>query len=595
MGYLTGMKVLWNYLKPHRWLVALSLLLAGASQVLTMLDPLIFGKIIDDFTGKAQIHASDEQVKEVLFWLLVATAIALLARLSKAIQEYLMRLVVQRFGMQIFNDGLKRTLRLSFQEFEEQRSGETVAVLQKVRTDTERFINAFINILFSSAVGVIFLIWYAVTKHWALIPVFFIGIVVMGGLTGLLSKKIKTVQRSINKQTLQITGAITESLRNIELVKSLGLTFPEIRRMKEYTQRIYDLEMKKSKHVRTLSFLQGATLNLLRQSILFILLWLIFRNVLTTGELITMQFISTSIFVPLQDLGNIILLYREEEASLLLFDQLMQKPIEERPEEPIEIGPLENLKFDEVVFKHKTAQHNALDGISFQASRGETIAFVGPSGSGKSTLVKLLVGLYRPVDGEIYFNNIPSADIRYNELRRQIGFVTQDTQLFAGTIKENLLFVKPDATDEEMMEALHKASCDQLLSRTDKGVYTVLGEGGLKLSGGEKQRISIARALIRHPKLLIFDEATSALDSITEEVITDTVRAISARREQITILIAHRLSTIMHADRIVVLEKGKIAETGTHAELVNAKGLYYAMWRQQIGERRKETTTSELL
>jgi ATP-binding cassette subfamily B protein len=587
------MNVLWNYLKPHRWLVALSLLLAGASQILTMLDPLIFGKIIDDFTGKTQIHASDKQVKEVLFWLLVATGIALLARLSKAIQEYLMRLVVQRFGMQIFNDGLKRTLRLSFQEFEEQRSGETVAILQKVRTDTERFVNAFINILFSSAVGVIFLIWYAVTKHWALIPVFFIGIVVMGGLTGLLSKKIKTVQRSINKQTLQITGAITESLRNIELVKSLGLTFPEIRRMKEYTQRIYDLEMKKSKHVRTLSFLQGATLNLLRQSILFILLWLIFRNILTTGELITMQFISTSIFVPLQDLGNIILLYREEEASLLLFDQLMQKPIEERPEEPIEIGPLENLNFSNVVFKHKTAQHNALDGISFQASRGETIAFVGPSGSGKSTLVKLLVGLYRPVEGEIYFNGIPSADIRYNELRRQIGFVTQDTQLFAGTIKENLLFVKPDATDDEMMEALHKASCDQLLSRTDKGVYTVLGEGGLKLSGGEKQRISIARALIRHPKLLIFDEATSALDSITEEVITDTVRAISARREQITVLIAHRLSTIMHADRIVVLEKGMIAETGTHAELVNAKGLYYAMWRQQIGERRKEITADK--
>jgi ATP-binding cassette subfamily B protein len=589
------MKVLWNYLKPHRWLVALSLLLAAASQVLTMLDPLIFGKIIDDFTGKTQIHASDKQVKEVLFWLLIATGIALLARLSKAVQEYLMRLVVQRFGMQIFNDGLKRTLRLSFQEFEEQRSGETVAVLQKVRTDTERFINAFINILFSSAVGIIFLIWYAVTKHWALIPVFFIGIVVMGGLTGLLSKKIKTVQRSINKQTLQITGAITESLRNIELVKSLGLTFPEIRRMKEYTQRIYDLEMKKSKHVRTLSFLQGTTLNLLRQSILFILLWLIFRNVLTTGELITMQFISTSIFVPLQDLGNIILLYREEEASLLLFDQLMQKPIEERPEEPIEIGPLESLNFSDVVFKHKTALHNALDGISFQASRGETIAFVGPSGSGKSTLVKLLVGLYRPVEGEIYFNDIPSADIRYNELRRQIGFVTQDTQLFAGTIKENLLFVKPDATDEEMMEALHKASCDLLLSRTDKGVYTVLGEGGLKLSGGEKQRISIARALIRHPKLLIFDEATSALDSITEEVITDTVRAISARREQITILIAHRLSTIMHADRIVVLEKGKIAETGTHAELVSAKGLYYAMWRQQIGERRKEASETHVV
>jgi ATP-binding cassette subfamily B protein len=244
------------------------------------------------------------------------------------------------------------------------------------------------------------------------------------------------------------------------------------------------------------------------------------------------------------------------------------------------------MRFEDVVFRHKTATSNAIDHISFSVETGDTIAFVGPSGSGKSTLVKLLVGLYKPVAGEIYFNDVPSGDIRYNALRRQIGFVTQDTQLFAGTIKENLLFVKSDATDEEVIDALEKASCTALLARSDKGIYTKLGEGGVKLSGGEKQRISIARALIRHPRLLIFDEATSALDSITEEAITDTVRSISARREQITVLIAHRLSTIMHADRIIVLERGKIAETGTHDELVENKGLYYAMWRQQIGERR---------
>ncbi|MFB5944512.1 ABC transporter ATP-binding protein [Albibacterium profundi] len=211
---------------------------------------------------------------------------------------------------------------------------------------------------------------------------------------------------------------------------------------------------------------------------------------------------------------------------------------------------------------------------------------MGPSGSGKSTLVKLLVGLYRPVAGNIFFNQYLSSEIRYNVLRRQIGFVTQDTQLFAGTIKENLLFVKGDATDEEILDALHKASCDNLLSRSEHGINTVLGENGLKLSGGEKQRISIARALLRHPRLLIFDEATSALDSLTEDEITQTIRELSLSKERITILIAHRLSTIMHADLIYVLERGKVSEVGSHTDLLEQKGLYYAMWRQQVGERK---------
>jgi ATP-binding cassette subfamily B protein len=217
---------------------------------------------------------------------------------------------------------------------------------------------------------------------------------------------------------------------------------------------------------------------------------------------------------------------------------------------------------------------------------GGTIAFVGPSGSGKSTLVKLLVGLYKPVSGKIFFNNIPATDIRYNELRRQIGFVTQETQLFFGTIRDNLLFVKSSATDEEMLDALHKAACDALLSRSGKGLETMLGEAGVKLSGGERQRIAIARALLRNPGLMIFDEATSALDSLTEEAITETIKEISTQHDPIIILIAHRLSTIMHADVIYVLEKGKIAEAGSHEELVEKRGLYYAMWRQQIGERR---------
>jgi ATP-binding cassette subfamily B protein len=495
-------------------------------------------------------------------------------------------MVVQKFGMQIFNDGLRHTLRLPFQEFEDQSSGEILSILQKVRTDTERFFNSFINILFSSIVGIGFLLWYAVTKHWALIPMFLIGIVVLGGLTSILSRSIKTLQRSLIRQNRQMSGTITESLRNIELVKSLGLTYPEIRRLKVHTQEIYDLEMAKVKKMRTLTFLQGSILIMLKQSILFILLWLIFRNVLSPGELISMQFISTGIIGPLQDLGNIILSYREAETALALFNELMQKQPEYSPEEPVDIGPIEQLYFDNVVFRHKNAGYNAIQNISFKAGLGDTIAFVGPSGSGKSTLVKLLVGLYRPVEGDILYDNISIKELRYNRVRRQMGFVTQDTQLFSGTIRENLLFVKPDATEEEMLVAIEKASAMAIINNSGNGLDTILGEGGKKLSGGEKQRLSIARALLRKPRLLIFDEATSALDSITEQQITETVKGISQDKQQITLLIAHRLSTIMHADTIYVLERGRIVEQGSHDELVSRKGLYYAMWRQQIGERK---------
>lgn len=579
------MKLLWEYLRQHKGLIFFALLLAAIAQMLHLIDPIIFGKIIDDYATNIDNKTEDERIRGVLYWLGIAIAVALLSRAASVFQEFLTNKVVYKFGMQIFNDGIRQTLRLSFHEFEESRSGETLSILQKIKKDTERFVHSFINILFSSLVGIGFLIWYSITKSWLLIPVFLVGIVVLGSLTGLLSRKIKTIQRAINKKTNEISGVITESLRNIELVKSLGLTFSEIRRMKAETENIYHLEMEKVKRVRMLSFLQSVTLNMLRQSILFILLWLIFRDLLSTGELIAMQFISAGIFGPLQNLGTIIVQYREVEASVRVFEQLMQKPVEKRSENAIEINALNTIAFENVVFRHQKGTFNIIDGISFQAKIGETIAFVGPSGSGKSTLIKLLVGLYKPAAGDILFNGVSFSKIKYNHLRRQIGFVTQDTRLYAGTIRDNLLFVKPDATDSEMLTALEKAAAKPLIDRSPKGIDTFVGENGMKLSGGEKQRISIARALLRNARLLIFDEATSALDSLTEEAITNTVSMVSKSREQIAILIAHRLSTVMYADRIFVLEKGEIVEAGSHNMLLSQKGLYYAMWRQQIGER----------
>ncbi|MET4575130.1 ABC transporter ATP-binding protein [Ottowia thiooxydans] len=579
------MRMLWKYLKPQWRLAAMALLLAGLSQILALVDPIIFGKLIDEYATQKGIKPDDELVRGALALLALAVVVALASRAARALQEYVTRMVVQRFGAQIFNDGLRQTMRLNFQEYEDVRSGETLSLLLRVRQDTERFINAFINVLYASVVGLGFLLWYAVTKSWLLVPVFLVGLLVLGGLSGLLSRQIRTQQRSINRETTKNAGFITESLRNVALIKSLGLTYREIRRMQAETEKIFALEMTKVRRIRWLSFLQGSTLSILKLSVLFTLLWLIFRDVLSTGELIAMQFISVAILAPLQELGTIILTWREASSSMTNFEELMAKPVERRPPDAVQLGPIESLRFEQVVFRHRGALENSIDGVSFSARRGDTVAFVGPSGSGKSTLIKLLLGLYRPDEGAVLFNEISARRLRYNEARRQVGYVTQETTLFAGTVRENLQFVRPEASDEQIVQALTRAEAAQIIDRLPQGLNTLIGESGYKLSGGERQRLSIARALLREPRLLIFDEATSALDSLTEQQVTETVRALSNSHSWISIMIAHRLSTIMHADTIHVLERGRIVESGSHDELVGQKGLYYAMWRQQIGER----------
>jgi ATP-binding cassette subfamily B protein len=586
------MKILFKYIRPYRPLVLLAFVLAAINQTFSLFDPMIFGKLIDQFAKSPFMDASGIARDEAAFlkgvgnMLLLLVGTAMVSRIAKAFQDYVVNVIIQKFGAALFTDGLKHSMQLPYQAFEDQRSGETLSILTKARTDCEKFISYVVNVLFGIIVSVVFVSIYATRLHWSIIPIYIGGASMIAYVTNLLSKKIKSIQKNIVKETTTLAGTTTESLRNIELVKSLGLTTQEINRLNNNTYKILALELKKVKNIRSLSFIQGTMVNALRQVITFTLMWLIFKEILTVGQLISLQFYSFFIFGPLQEIGSIIMSYRETEASLQNFEALMNKPTEQTPTNPTNVGAIEQLAFENVGFQHQTANFKAIDNINFVAKKGETVAFVGPSGAGKSTLVKLLVGLYNNQEGSILVNGTDTRNIDMNALRNQISFVTQDTQLFAGTIKENLAFVAPEATDEAMLEALTKASCTNILDKGGNGLATVIGEGGLKLSGGEKQRLSIARALLRHPHLLIFDEATSSLDSLTEESITDTIRELSTEREQITIMIAHRLSTIIHANRIYVLEKGKVIEEGTHQSLLEEKGLYYAMWRQQIGERK---------
>jgi ATP-binding cassette subfamily B protein len=592
-----------QYLKRYKLMIVLAVVLAAINQGFSMLDPLIAGKLLDRFVNHPLTYDKTgllhRDMSAYLYGALgligLLIGVAMVSRIAKNFQDYVVNVVIQKYGARLYTDGLRHALRLPYQEFEDQSSGQTLSVLQKVRADCEKFILSFFNVLLPSIIGITVVIAYTLSLSPALPLVYIGGAVILGYLISILSKRIKIVQKTIVAETNALAGSTTESLRNIELVKSLGLTQQEIRRLNATTIKILKLELKKVRSIRTISFIQGTFVNLLRQAIVMTLLIYIFKGTISPGQYLTLLFYSFFIFGPMQEIGTVIMSYREAEASLNNIKELFKKPVEYTPEKPEAMHGIELVAFNNVTFKHNSASRPALEDISFEVKLGETVAFVGPSGSGKTTLVKLLVGLYHPNSGHILYNGHNETNIDYEELRHQMGLVTQDPQLFSGTIKENLLFVNPSATDEDINSVLQKAACQNLLARAEKGLDTVIGEGGLKLSGGERQRISIARALLRKPRLMIFDEATSALDSITEDEISQTIRSITAQRQHITLMIAHRLSTIMHADRIYVLEQGNVIETGSHKTLLEEKGLYYAMWRQQIGERKEIPAMKKVL
>src|SRR4051794_38490671 len=401
------MTILYRYLTHYWKLGAAALALAIVNQVFSLLDPLIFRHIIDSYATRYREYTSEQFLRGVSLLLGAAVGVALISRIAKNFQDYFVNLITQQVGARIYADGIRHSLELPYTLFEDQRSGETLGKLQKVRTDVEKLISVSVNLVFTTLIGLVFVMVYATRVHWAIAPAYLTTVPLLGGLSSLLSRKIKEVQKMIVKETTALAGSTTESLRNIELVKSLGLAKQEIGRLNATTDKILKLELKKVRYLRSLSFVQGTFVNLLRTSILFLMLYLIFTQRISVGQFFSLFIYSFFIFGPLQELGNVVNTYRETEVSLQNFERILAMSPEPRPERPVAVQQLRTLQFDNVGFQHQSASKPALEEIRFSVSRGETIAFVGPSGAGKTTLVKLLVGLYQPQSGHTFYNGIP--------------------------------------------------------------------------------------------------------------------------------------------------------------------------------------------
>jgi ATP-binding cassette subfamily B protein len=579
------MQLLFSYVARHKKVLFGALILATINQVFSLLDPQIFRLVVDNYASRAGELTRTEFLHGVLLLIAGLIGVAFVSRVAKNFQDYYVNVITRRVGAQLYGDTVAHSFSLPYAVFEDTASGTTLQTLSKARIDAQALISSFVNTIFLSLVTIVFVLAYAFWVHWSVGLAYATIIPTVGATTFYITRAIKKTQTQIVSQTAELAGSTTETLRNVELVKSLGLEQQETDRLNAVNSKILTLELQKIKLIRGLSFAQGTLINAVRSSILLLMLWLVFTKTISLGQFFSLWIYSFFIFTPLAELGNIATQYQETSASMDQLRKILNIEPVQKPEHPVVIPDIAEIAFDNVSFGYDAANPSTVSRISLSIKKGTSVAFAGPSGAGKSTLVKLLVGLYRPTQGAVLVNGVDLTTVDSTAFRARIGYVSQETQLFAGTIKENLLFVQPSATDSQCLQALSAASADSIIARSPQGLDTKIGEGGVKISGGERQRLAIARALLRNPDIIIFDEATSSLDSITEKAITETIQKIAKSHPHlIIVMIAHRLSTIAHADAIYVMERGKNIESGTHSDLIKKpSGLYHALWRQQSG------------
>jgi len=585
-------KFLSQFWRQDKGKIGLAFLYVMLSQGFSLAEPFFFTRILDDFLRRvgdtARFPTESIFFREITIIVLIWIGVAFAARIFKNLQLYLVDTVSDRVGIRIFERAFSYVINLPMRFHEQQKPGEVFRRISKARDDITRLFTVFFDKIFQNSFSIVVVIAYIFYRAWqlglmliAFVPLFFL-------FTYIFTKRVKKAQNTINEINEQLYGTSLEAINNIEVVKSFATENHEGSNAAHDNRLSHESLKIKTKALQQLTFAQGTIVNLARVALLWYGSLLAFRGVVSFADVVLFTFYSFAIYQPLYEIGTIYSTYHEGINAMDRLDILLKEPNTiTSPKDAIVPQKLSgHIEFKNVKFEYESAGRTALNNISFDIAPGKKFAIVGLSGGGKTTIIKLLLRFYDLQEGQIL---IDGKDIRQYDLaglRRQIGLVLQDNVLFNATLADNIRYGKLDATDDEVKRAVEGAYLTDLLQKLPKGLDTIVGERGLRLSGGEKQRVAIARAIIKKPAILIFDEATSALDSHSEEMIKKAIRHVSESRTTITI--AHRFAAVVDADEIILLKEGGILERGTHTDLLKAGGEYARLYNLQTQRRETE-------
>jgi ABC-type multidrug transport system fused ATPase/permease subunit len=582
------LRFLSKYWQGEKGKIALIFVFVVFSQSFSLAEPFFFATIITKYISNASSFPSAHAFFHSLTLIVLAwIGVAFGGRTFKNLQTYYVNTVADRIGIRVLEDAYTHVLALPMAFHSEQKGGELFRKLTKARDDVTALFQVLFDKIFQNSFSIAVVFGIVFWKAWRLgialfgfIPLFFL-------VTWYFNRKIKKSQIEINKINEQLFGTSFEAITHIELVKSFASEAHEEESLRHDNALQHERLKKKTVAYQLQGFAQGTVVNLARVVLLGWGAILAYRNLLSFTNVILFNFYSFTVYQPLYDLGDVTTKYTEGVAAVDRLQSVLDIPITIQNKDDAKI--VEHIKgkieFRNVSFDYGSGRPILKD-ISFILEPGKKLAFVGQTGSGKSTIVKLLLRFYEPTAGQIFIDDLPIQDYESESLRRRIGLVLQDNVLFNTTIADNVRYGSFAADDEAVVDAAKRASLQPFLAKLEKGVQALVGERGLQVSGGEKQRIAIARAIIKHPDVLVFDEATSALDSHTEEQIRQSILEVSKGVTSITV--AHRFATVIDSDEIILLVDGVVTERGTHKQLVEMNGVYNGIYNMQTQRRQAE-------